>query len=280
MVIFAVGLSVGFFQQKKEAEIKIGEADFHSAYFIQKDFYTGIEKPEVVEPLDKKVVGGIVSHHFFAEREISKLFASWREQKFETLVIIGANHYSAGSSNILVSKLPYETPWGILEIDEEKTNDLMAFGLVKNEETPFKMEHAISTLVGFAKYYLPETKLLPIIIKRDTSIKEVESLVKALSEFENVLVISSVDFSHHVDLTTAENQDKQTVELIKNFDTKNIFLLSSQQLDNPPALVVLLDYLKIKNAKQFEFWNTNQARISGNFSSQDVTSYIFASFFE
>lgn len=279
VVIFICGLFIGFnCHDKKEKEISV--VSKHYAYFKQADFYTGIKNPDFVESLDYQVIGGIVSHHFFAEREISKLFSAWREQKPDTLVIIGANHFSVGSADILVSEWLYETPWGTLEVDKEKAEILLSSGFIKNEEVPFVLEHSISTLVGFVKYYLPETKLLPIIIKRDTTSDEIKNLVEILSKFENVLVLASVDFSHHVNLVTAENQDAQTLELIKNFDTEKISLLPPQQLDNPPALIVLLEYLKTKNARQFDFWNTNQARLSGNLVSQDVTSYIFSSFFE
>lgn len=279
LVVAILVFSFGFwYGQQNRQEIKeTGVVQKHYAYFMQADFYSGLEQATEVGPIKEKVFGGTVSHHFYAQAEIAKLFASWREQTPEAVVIIGANHFDSGRSDVIVSEWPYETPWGLLENDQSKTGFLVKSGAAINEETPFEIEHSISTLVGFIKYYLPQTKLVPIIVKRNTSPEEIKSLVDALSGFEDVLVVASVDFSHHVDLTTAEAQDRQSIDLIDSWDTGKIWFLPPQQLDNPPALVAVLEYLKEKNASEIQLWNTNQARLSGNLDSQDITSYIFSS---
>ncbi len=253
---------------------------FHLAYFLQEDFYTGILNPEKVDPIEEKVYGGIVSHHFFVERHIAKLFGTWSKQNYKTIVILGPNHFNAGKGDVIISKEPYKTTWGELEIELETVGKLISAGIAKNEENPFEREHSMSVLVGFIKNKFPEAKVVPVIIKHGTTKEKMQKLAEELNRIlpEDSLVLASVDFSHHVNNQTAQNQDKQSIEAIKGFNTDLIWNFPPEQMDSPATIYALLKYLELKKARQMKYWNTNQALVSGNLDSQDVTSYVFASF--
>lgn len=253
---------------------------FHYAYFMQKNFYTGILNPAEAEPIAEKVYGGIVSHHFFVEREIAKLFSLWRGQKIRTVVILGPNHFSAGKADVFVSRQGYRTPWGELGVDAEFIEQLIANGAAENEEAPFEREHSISVEAGFIKYYFPQARIVPVIIKHNVSKTKIQKLAQNLISLlpEDSIVLASVDFSHHVANQTARLQDKKSIALLQKFDADGIWKLPPNQMDSPAAIYGLLKYLEYKQAKKMRYWNTNQAIISGNLSSADVTSYVFASF--
>jgi AmmeMemoRadiSam system protein B len=247
---------------------------------MQESFYTGVTSPEKVEPIEKKVFGGIVSHHFYVEREISKLFSSWSKQNFETIVLLGPNHFSAGKADIIVSRQPYNTPWGFLFPEINTVDQILKSNLVKVEEDVFTREHSMSVLVGFIKQQFPKAKIVPIVTRRNVSKEKVVSLSKLLNEIlsENSLVLASVDFSHHVSNALAQKQDLQTILFLEKFDADSIYQMSSTQIDSPASIYALLKYLELKDAKQMKYMNTNAALVSGNLRHTDVTSYIFASF--
>ena len=262
--------------QVKEPEQK----NFHFANFMQSEFYSGILKPDTVEATPQKVYGAIVSHHFYAERQIAGLFQALGAQDPKTIVVIGPNHFGAGTGRAQISGWSYKTPWGDLATDKELYEKLLATGLVKNEETTFEREHSISVLVGFIKHQFPEAKFLPIVIKRNYSLLEAQNLAEGLRRLlpEDSLVIASVDFSHHVTNQVAQSQDRKTLKMLENFDYAGISKLKPEAMDSPPSIIAFLKYLELKGAKKMEYTNTNQALLSGNLSNTDVTSYFFATF--
>lgn len=246
----------------------------HYANFSNAEFYTGLTNPPAYEERKEKVYAGIISHHFFAEREISKMLLSVKRQNFSTIVIVGPNHFNRGAGGIIISKLGYSTPFGVLENNFEITNKLLSSGLVSLEEKPFELEHSVSAVVGFVKNIFPNTKITPIIISRNFDLEESRHLGKYLAENlpQDSLVLGSVDFSHHFDLKTTEANDEASKKVLLEKDFEG---LRNIEADSRQSLAVVMEYAKQKQAQNFEFTNTNSARLSNNLESKDVTSYFF-----
>ena len=137
-LVVVLGLAAGYLALHKTQPQKIRSSEpeqknFHSANFMQSEFYSGILKPDKVEVNHDKVYGAIVSHHFYAERQIAGLFQSLNAQNPKTIVVIGPNHFGAGTARAQISGWPYKTPWGDLPIDSELYKKLLASGLVQSE---------------------------------------------------------------------------------------------------------------------------------------------------
>lgn len=261
----------------KNSSVKKEYTNFHYAYFQNKEFYGDLEKIESEGEKGEKISGGIVSHHFFIAPKIASLFAKMRNQKIETVVILGPNHFGAGDGDILISKYPYNTPWGVLEPDEEIIAELLKEKIINNDEFPFEKEHSISSLVGFIKYFSPEAKIVPIILKKNVSSQKAELLAEKLAEIlgENSVVLASVDFSHHLNRIAAQFHDEASVSVIENFDYERIYNL---EIDSPPSIYTLLKYLEKRGNQKMIYENINSADFSDDFDSEDVTSYLFAYF--
>lgn len=252
-------------------------ADFHYAYFQNKDFYGDLEKAESEAKISEQAAGGIVSHHFFVASKIAGFFAKIKNQNIKTIVILGPNHFDSGEGDILISKYPYNTPWGVVEPDEEIIDELLKEKIIKNEELPFVQEHSISSLVGFIKYFFPDAKIAPLILKKKTTPQEAELLAEKLNETlgEDVLVLASVDFSHHLNRTAAQFHDEASIAVMKNFTYDRIYNL---EIDSPPAIYTLLKYLEKKEEQKMIYENTDSAAFSNDLEAEDVTSYLFAYF--
>jgi len=257
--------------------VKKEYTDFHFAYFQNKEFYGDLEKANGETKISEKVDGGIVSHHFFVASKIASFFAKIGDQKIETIVILGPNHFSAGDGDILISKYPYNTPWGVLEPDEKIIEELLKEKFVENDEFPFEKEHSISSLAGFVKYFSPEAKIVPLILKNNVSSQKAELLAEKLTEIlgENSVVLASVDFSHHLNRIAAQFHDEASVSVIENFDYERIYNL---EIDSPPSIYALLKYLEKKGSQKMIYENINSAVFSDDFDLEDVTSYLFSYF--
>lgn len=262
---------------KEKNSENVSSSKKHYALYHKKEFYSGLENPIEVNVEKEKVFGGIVSHHFFMEKDIAQFFLSLKNQNPETIVIIGPNHFNIGTGDVLVSEYPYETPWGILMPDIPVIGKLQAKKLVKTDEYPFEKEHSISALVGFIKNVFPEVKIVPIIFKRGFSDRKVSELASELDRIlpENSLVIASVDFSHHQNRIAAAFHDEKSIATIGSFDFDSIKRL---EVDSPPSIEVLLRYLDARGARAMDYTSKNAAEVGRNLSLEDVTSYLFAQF--
>lgn len=258
---------------------RIGEENDkkHYALYPNKEFYTGLKNSRGVPIEKEKVFGGIVSHHFFMEKDIADFFLSLKDQHPKTIVIIGPNHFSVGTGDVLVSQYPYETPWGTLMPDQAVVDQLVKKKIVKVDEYPFEKEHSISALVGFIKYVFPNAKIVPIILKRNVSEVVSRHLADELNDIltEESLVIASVDFSHHQNRIAAAFHDEKSIATIDSFDFDSVKRL---EVDSPASIDTLMKYVDKRGAQKMVYTAKNSAAVSHNVSSEDVTSYLFAHF--
>jgi len=279
LILCLVSAAAGFWLRQKhfwpqQPASDAGVLPKHYAAQSLASFYSVLEKPNLIQPEKAQVYGAVVSHHFFAEREITELFFRLRGQKISTVVIIGPNHFNAGNGSVLVSKADYSTPWGDLETDTQLASRLVESGLAQHEEQPFEQEHSISTLVGFVKYIFPDVKILPIIIKRQVSLAVAERVGDWLATElpADAVVLVSADFSHHFNLKATEEHDGQSLPVLEKLDLDQV---KNIQVDSPQSLSVLFKFLRKKRAAAFHYYNTNSARLGNNLDSADVTSYFF-----
>lgn len=265
--------------KKKEVELVRNKiySDHHNAYINIPSAYGDLGQVKSSLFADGKIYGGIVSHHFFVAGKIAEFFAGLKKQQIETIVIVGPNHFNYSEGDIQISRYSYNTPWGALEPDSEIIENLLSEKNIKNEESSFEIEHSISALVGFVKYYLPEAKIVPIILKRKTTAKEAEHLAQALNDVlpEKSIVLASVDFSHHLNSIMADFHDELSVSAIKSFDYNRLYSL---EIDSPASINVLLRYLESRGGQKMIYENTNSAELSGRPDLDDITSYMFAYF--
>lgn len=277
---FLINISVGSFDKviiKQEVD-EVGEEvrGLHKAYYMDKSFYGNLESLRQ-ESSKEKMYGGIISHHFLMAREIAGLLSMFANQKPKTIVIIGPNHFGVGDGNVLISEYDYDTPYGVVNNNRKIVTKLIGSGVVELDERPFAKEHSISTLVGFIKYFLPDTNIVPIIVKRYTPEDERDRLANELIEIlsEDDIVFGSVDFSHHINEVASEFHDDRTISIINDFDFER---LQSTEVDCPESLEVVLRYLESKGAKKMRSSRTNMANRVENPLLEDGTSYLFASF--
>jgi poly-gamma-glutamate synthesis protein (capsule biosynthesis protein) len=249
----------------------------HFAFYAHKEDYGNVEQKNYHQRINEKIYGGIVSHHLLAGEDIGAFFAELRDQKIKTVVIVGPNHYGVGKGGVLTSLYPYNTPWGTVSPDTAIATKLIERGVVSVDEMPFTKEHAISALVSYVAYHLPDARMVPIIIRSNTDREHLDRLAKSLSEVlpQDAVVIASVDFSHHLNRTAALFHDDMTISAIENFDYERV---QKAAVDSLQSLYVLMRYLESQEAQHVDYKRVNAADLMGNPSYNDVTSYLFAHF--
>jgi|GEM_PF-124874 AmmeMemoRadiSam system protein B len=280
LVLLAVG--AGLFmaycafsgQLFKVVEQKL-EIKTHAANPDQLSFYENLYKfPEKKVKFDSAPIAGVIPHHLLAGDMIAEFFANLEKYDYDTVILLGPNHFNAGTGKIISSAEDWQTPYGILSADQDILEKLTGSGEVDIEENVFPQEHSIYSEVAFIKKTFPRAKFLPLVLRPNLSSAEAEKLARALFEISSekkVLLISSTDFSHYKTGTEAQADDFNSLKILKN---NSLDLVYSMAVDSPPATYVLMKYADLAGVDFVELNNSNSAILSGNKNASSTTSYI------
>lgn len=279
LILFAVQIGLIFFLYKDNGNVYF--ADFsknistskHYSYFMNQDFfdeaYQNVEK-QVKKP-DYRVYGGILPHHLIVKDKIAAFFDGIKDNNYKTIILIAPNHFNAGKSNIITSNGVWITPYGDIETNSQLIEKLD----LEIEENSFDSEHSISGLVSFIKKTFPNSKILPILLKVNTKKEDLEELAERITKNTNkndILVLSSVDFSHYQTTNTANFHDNRSNSIIKSFDFDRIY---SMEIDSAPSVYLLLKYLELNKLQKSELIFSTDSGTLMNKKYEPTTSHNF-----
>ena len=146
---------------------------------------------------------------------------------YSTVVVISPSHRAYFPFISVWPRGSYETPLGMIDVDEDLCERLLKSGDIQDDAHPHTAEHALEIQLPFLQSVLKPFKLCPLIMGRqDLSLCEslAESLHKNMKDPDNTLVVASSDLSHFHSSRTAENMDLQVVERIDAFDISGLSL--------------------------------------------------------
>jgi AmmeMemoRadiSam system protein B len=271
-----------------------GSGEGHQSYFLDSHYSVFSDRPGFFEDAiatARKHIGnqrrispdsagtvrwGIVSHHLLIRDLIAEFFLrlSW-EVHPKTIVVIGPNHFSEGHHTVAVSRLPWKTPFGIMNSNQEIVNALVDSGVASVDEEAFTREHSVGALVPFLKYFFPEASVVTIDLRAHTDTIEAAHLAAFLSSFADrgVFLLASLDFSHYKTSSAAEKEDRTTLEIIRNFDTKNC---RRAFVDSRAALFAVLKSCTEIGSTSIEIIHHTNSGIIENNPIAPCTSYINA----
>lgn len=251
-------------------------------FYEENTFRDGIERAKKIgQPQGSKISGGIIPHHLFPSFIIADFYKRLSFQKPITIVIIGPNHLEEGNFKALTSLRGWETPHGIVEPDINLIQGLLERNILKVDEEVLTNDVSVAGSMPFIAYFLPKVKVVPVLLSGKMNKEESEIIADNLKNIwtEGVVTIASVDFSHYLTNKQAQEKDKVTLEVIKNFDYRQLYSLGNDYLDSPPSIGILLMVMqRIDKTKIDLLHNTNSGELQGN-DSIETTSYFSLAFY-
>lgn len=246
-------------------------------FFEKKLFYDGVKRSEKSKiSIRREIFGGVVPHHLLPSFIIADFFNILSKSPPKTIILIGPNHFEKGKGKVIIGSYSFNTPFGISLIDDKLGSLLIKNNVGIVDNTTIKNEHSILGLIPFIKYYLPKTKVVPLILSSSVNLEDTEKISEILKKYVNnneAIIVSSVDFSHYLINEEAKKRDKITIDIIKKWDFRSLFNLNNDYLDSPPSLAVLLLTMKKIEANDiFIIHNTNSGEIVKN-NTIETTSY-------
>ncbi len=252
-------------------------------YFDEKRFKLSLNTELDTRMEEEQIIGGVVPHHLLADKMIADFFrvASVRQPK--TVIVVGPNHTGAGVSKVHTGSWNWITPFGILEADEEITSYLVEARIADTSFELMENEHSISAIVPYVKYFMPDAKIIPILVSGTYSLEEAKYLGKLLASLtkeKECLFIASVDFSHYLSLEEANKMDAITKKALEERNIVQISYMDNDYMDSPGSIITLLAAMdEAEVYKQKMLGHSNSALITGN-GNDYTTSYFTYVYFK
>lgn len=137
------------------------------------------------------------------------------------VVLLGPSHHVQFDGLALPSNTAFETPLGLVVIDETARRQALRLPFVTINDDAHHWEHSLEVQLPFLQEVIGEFSVLPVAIGR-SSAEEVRQLLDSLwGGDETVLVVSS-DLSHYRDYETARSMDTLTAKAVEAMSPNRI----------------------------------------------------------
>lgn len=274
------------------------------ALLLAKNLQNETPDESPTENMQSTINGLLIPHHLLAQKNIEKIYAATTDKNIETVIVISPNHFNFGYNYIQTTDQNFEDQDGNrLEIDQNLLKKIAGKNKTdphpaKIENKNFKKEHGISVHVPFITKSFPNAKILPIILKRNTSEIQLNKLSAALIGSiinQNTVIIASIDFSHYAAEEIASKSDEKIIEYLQDWSDKTVSSTLEElnqltttdtttnkeavAMDSPESLYIFLKFLESKNSRNFSlFARTSTQTLTGINDPNLNTSHIFGEF--
>jgi len=135
-------------------------------------------------------------------------------------VVIGPSHRGYITC---VSEIPWETPLGVIDTDDEFVRSLD----IETDELSHRDEHSLEVQMPFIKYRFPRARIAPVMMGPQdyaSAIRLAEKIRHAVRQTNrDVRIVASSDFSHYVPQEKARSDDLWAIEPLLRLDTKEFY---------------------------------------------------------
>ena len=235
---------------------------------------SAIDQPAADAPISNShlhLVGGIVPHHLLVKNEIIKFLDELQTDQPQAvhLVVLLPNHHEYGGIKPLISAEDREF-WSKYTINDN---------LVYNDEA-IAQEESVGTWHTLLRDSQLSWQLHPLLVSASTSDTDCLALQNMIHELisQNILVVTSVDFSHYRNLEQAEQFDAQTRKAMESYNLSEILAYNNDHVDSPKILA-----LAVSLAREHEFnfdwrWHGNSQNAQPLVDEHNTTSYFIVGF--
>jgi hypothetical protein len=181
-------------------------------YPVATDFYSGdcqrqiqdfIARFKISGELPAELIGAVVPHagwRFSGRTAAKTIYCLSKKSKPEICIIFGADHTGARKHSIL-PKGNWETPLGILSIEEELSDLLLSSlpDIMSVDKNAHNREHSIEVIAPMLKYFFPGIKIIPVIVRSEQSSLELGKRIGTILKGSGVpaITLASSDLTHY-----------------------------------------------------------------------------------
>ena len=266
---------------------RVGEAVVYqvdySSDFMWARFFREEGGYSVVDEMEGGLMGVVLPHHLVTALELTKFYRSVGDvMSPELVVIVSPNHYESGEAAFQTCNCSYETFDKVnLETSSEDLGLLIGSGLVRLANENFKIEHGIYAHVNYVKRFFSEAEILPVIVKGDATVEELDALVGYFERKygdrlgEDVLFVASVDFAHYMTAEVSNVHDEVSFEAVSAFDHESYWDI---ELDSPGSIYVVSKLAELAGFDQVDLVEHTNSQDYFQKFVEETTSHLYITF--
>ncbi len=223
---------------------------------------------------DRRISTVIAPHHDIVADVRRSMFEEIADEiNGKTIILVSPNHYNAGNAIIQTRLQTFDTRDGAVEVDHDLLAAAEELGAVQ-EFGGFSNEHGIYTILPDIAAVLPDSKVLPLVIKPEVSEAEMEDLVDGLhGECGSCVMVASADFSHYQPFALSELHDRSTIRALQDFDTS--FITNNAEVGPPHILSIGMMWADKNRSNMFELFDHTNSTSEEQFHFSEGTSHVF-----
>jgi hypothetical protein len=165
----------------------------------------------------------------------------------DTIVLIGPNHTGLGTPVSLMARGQWETPLGLVEIDEGLAASILSKSpRIQEDSLAHLREHSLEVQLPFIQHFKKEFRIVPIQML-DTRLETCKEVGRAVGEAikergeqraegrgktddkselrtsRDVLIIASSDMSHYEPAAIAKEKDFKAIQQLLDLNPEGLF---------------------------------------------------------
>jgi len=206
----------------------------------------------------------IVPHAgYYYSGQLANNGIQYLNKKAKTVFIIAPTHYVPFDGLALSNYDKWSTTLGEVEVNQEANRDLIKnFAYCNYHNEAFADEHSAEVQVPFVQKYLPNAKIVPILVGKIDYARVTELIEQLWDDSGNVFIISS-DLSHFYTSDKAKKIDDTTANMIESNDVEKF---SYEQACGAVGVCALVNFAKEKEYSLIRVGLYNSGEATGDTS--------------
>ena len=170
---------------------------------------------------------GIISPHagyIYSGKTAAYAYNLLKNKNYKTVIVISPSHAEYFHGVSIYNGDAYETPLGVVEIDQEISAKLVENSkYITRSIQGHRREHALEVQIPFLQSVLKDFKIIPVVMGDQSKIF-VDELAEKISKVvdASTLVVASSDMSHFYSSEEADRLDTVVEKRINDFDFEKL----------------------------------------------------------
>ncbi len=183
----------------------------------------------------RSIVGLLCPHagYMYSGHVAASAYAEVAEDGIpQSFVVIGPNHTGLGAPISVFEAGSWETPLGLVHIDEELAGAILdVCPLAESDQVGHMAEHSVEVQLPFLQAIYGEIRIVPVVMLDQTMSASRElglAIAKACKALgRDCVVIASSDLTHYEPAEVAERKDKSALDAILKLDEESLYKVIS-----------------------------------------------------
>ena len=144
---------------------------------------------------------------------------------FDVIVLVGPSHFVGFDGVAVYPSGGFETPLGVVPVDEACAADLMrASPIVCEHTSAHAREHSLEMQLPFVQRLAPAARIVPLVmgVQSAETARQLGDALGTVLRGRKALLVASTDLSHYHDRRTAARLDAVVIDHVTRFDAEGL----------------------------------------------------------